>query len=124
VQRAKPDFESGWISLRARTVIPTRPLYSFYRAKDFIGVAEVLRLASISLRLLTFSVTNGVEKNRWIIVGFQTNAVAGGNNPNQRFNHALFNNVNLRNIYAMLNGDRYPTIDLHLDFTKCRVTHY
>lgn len=60
------------------------------------------------------SVKSGAEKPRWIIVGFQT-----GKSGNQERNPALFDHIQVKNIYVMLNSDRYPIVDLHLNFTTC-----
>ena len=50
---------------------------------------------------------------RFIIVGFQTNK-----NNNQEANPAIFDNLNVRNIYVTLNAKRYPDTDYDNDFTK------
>ena len=49
---------------------------------------------------------------RFIIVGFQSNK-----NDNQTQNPAIFNNLNVRNIYVTLNAKRYPDTDYDNDFT-------
>jgi len=53
------------------------------------------------------------EKPRWIILGFQT-----GKDGDQRQNPALFDHVQVRNVHALLNSDRYPEYDWHLNFTQ------
>ena len=50
---------------------------------------------------------------RFIIVGFQTNK-----NNSQAFNPAIFDNLNVRNIYVTLNAKRYPDTDYDNDFTE------
>ena len=50
---------------------------------------------------------------RFIIVGFQT-----GKKNNQDANPAIFNNLDVRNIYVTLNAKRYPDTDYNNDFTK------
>ena len=50
---------------------------------------------------------------RFIIVGFQTNK-----NNQQTQNPAIFNHLNVRNIYVTLNAKRYPDTDYDNDFTK------
>ena len=50
---------------------------------------------------------------RFIIVGFQTNR-----NNSQAFNPAIFDNLNVRNIYVTLNAKRYPDTDYDNDFTE------
>src|ERR1043165_7874476 len=63
------------------------------------------------------SVKSGTEKPRWILVAFQT-----GKTASQRQNPALFDHVQVRNIYAMLNSDRYPVVDMNLDFTAMKIS--
>ena len=63
---------------------------------------------SFSWRL---SVKSSPEVPRLIIVGFQTNKIR-----NQKENPSLFNNVNVSNIYVMLNSTRYPTTDYNISF--------
>ena len=53
------------------------------------------------------SVTGGVEKPRWIIIGFQTDKI-----DTQQQNPAVFNNLNLKNAYVTLNSERYPKTDI------------
>ena len=65
---------------------------------------------SFSWRL---SVKSSPEVPRFIIVGFQTNKIG-----NQKQNPFLFNNVNVSNIYVMLNSMRYPTADYNISFDK------
>ena len=48
-----------------------------------------------------------------IIVGFQTNK-----NNQQTQNPAIFNHLNVRNIYVTLNAKRYPDTDYDNDFIK------
>ena len=50
---------------------------------------------------------------RFIIVGFQTDK-----NNSQAFNPAIFDNLNVRNIYLTLNAKRYPDTDYDNDFTE------
>ena len=59
------------------------------------------------------SVTGGVEKPRWIIIGFQTDKM-----DTQQQNPAVFNNLNLKNAYVTLNSERYPMNDLTTNFGK------
>ena len=67
-------------------------------------------LTSFSWRL---SVKSSPEVPRFIIVGFQTNKIG-----NQKQNPSLFNNLNVSNIYVMLNSMRYPTTDYNISFDK------
>ena len=57
------------------------------------------------------SVKSSPEIPRFIIVGFQV-----GKSGNQEQNPSLFDNVNVSNIYAMLNSTRYPTADYNITF--------
>ena len=65
---------------------------------------------SFSWRL---SVKSSPEIPRYIIVGFQYN---GSNN--QATNPSIFYNINLNNIYVMLNSTRYPTSDYNIFFKE------
>ena len=65
---------------------------------------------SFSWRL---SVKSSPEVPRFIIVGFQTNKIG-----NQKTNPSLFNNVNVSNMYVMLNSMRYPAVDYNISFDK------
>ena len=65
---------------------------------------------SFSWRL---SVRSSPEVPRFIIVGFQT-AKSG----NQLANPSTFDNVNVSNIYAILNSMRYPTTDYNISFLR------
>ena len=57
------------------------------------------------------SVKSSPEVPRFIIIGFQTNKIG-----NQKTNPSLFDNVNVSNIYVMLNSTRYPTADYNISF--------
>ena len=65
----------------------------------------------------TFTWRLGVKSSpdipRFIIVGFQSDK-----NNNQDTNPAIFDNLNVRNIYVTLNAKRYPDTDYDTDFTK------
>ena len=50
---------------------------------------------------------------RFIIVGFQTDK-----NNNQETNPAIFDNLDVRNIYVTLNAKRYPDTDYDTNFTE------
>ena len=65
---------------------------------------------SFSWRL---SVKSSPEVPRFIIIGFQA-----GKSGNQEQNPSIFDNVNISNIYAMLNSTRYPSVDYNIDFGK------
>ena len=56
-------------------------------------------------------VKNAPEKPRWIVIGFQT-----GKSGDQTQNPPIFDHVNLKNMYVMLNSTRYPAVDYNLLF--------
>jgi len=58
-------------------------------------------------------VKNAPEKPRWIVIGFQT-----GKSGDQTQNPAIFDHVNLKNMYVMLNSTRYPAVDYNLSFAN------
>ena len=70
--------------------------------------ASIPQTNSFSWRL---SVKSSPEVPRFITVGFQTDK-----NNNQKQNSSVFDNLNVRNIYAMLNSKKYPTLDYNLSF--------
>ena len=67
---------------------------------------------SFSWRL---SVKSSPEVPRFIIVAFQS-----GKSGNQKQNPSIFDNVNVSNIYVMLNSMRYPTTDYNISFDEQR----
>ena len=94
-------------------------LYKIIERKEKIPVgyrmlqcdsASVPQAKNFSWRL---SVKSSPEVPRFIIIGFQTNKI-----NNQEQNPSIFDNVNIINIYAMLNSTRYPTVDYNIDFAK------
>ena len=70
--------------------------------------ASIPRTTSFSWRL---SVKSSPEVPRFIIVGFQTDKI-----NSQTENSAFSDNVNVSNIYVMLNSIRYPTTDYNISF--------
>ena len=70
--------------------------------------ASIPQATSFSWRL---SAKSSPEVPRFIIVGFQTNK-----SGNQVANPSTFDNVNINNIYVMLNSIRYPTTDYNISF--------
>ena len=70
--------------------------------------ASIPQATSFSWRL---SVKSSPEVPPFIIVGFQT-----AKNGNQVANPSTFDNVNVSNIYVMLNSIRYPTTDYNISF--------
>ena len=92
-------------------------LYKIIERKEKIPVgyrmiqcdsASIPQATTFSWRL---SVKSSPEVPRFIIVGFQT-----GRSGNQVANSSAFDNVNVNNIYAMLNSVRYPTTDYNISF--------
>ena len=92
-------------------------LYKIIERKEKIPVgyrmiqcdsASIPQTTSFSWRL---SVKSSPEVPRFIIVGFQA-----GKSGNQEQNPSIFDNVNVSNIYAMLNSVRYPTTDYNISF--------
>ena len=92
-------------------------LYKIIERKEKIPVgyrmiqcdsATIPKATSFSWRL---SVKSSPEVPRFIIVGFQTNK-----SGDQLTNPSSFNNVNVSNIYAMLNSMRYQTTDYNISF--------
>ena len=98
-------------------------LYKIIERKEKIPVGYRMiqcDSASITQNSTNFSwrlsVKSSPEVPRFIIVGFQTNNKIG----NQKQNPSIFNNVNVNNIYAMLNSTRYPTADYNISFNEQR----
>ena len=94
-------------------------LYKIIERKEKIPVgyrmiqcdsASIPQATSFSWRL---SVKSSPEVPRFIIIGFQT-----AKSNNQEANPSIFDNVNISNIYVMLNSARYPTTDYNIVFSK------
>ena len=92
-------------------------LYKIIERKEKIPVgyrmiqcdsASIPQATSFSWRL---SVKSSPEVPHFIIVGFQA-----GKSGDQEQNPSIFDNVNVSNIYAMLNSARYPTADYNISF--------
>ena len=92
-------------------------LYRIIERKEKIPVGyRMIQCDSASIpQALMFSwrlsVKSSPEVPRFIIVGFQTNKIG-----NQKQNPSIFDNVNVSNIYVMLNSMRYPTADYNISF--------
>ena len=92
-------------------------LYKIIERKEKIPVGyRMIQCDSASIpQALMFSwrlsVKSSPEIPRFIIVGFQTNKIG-----NQKQNTSIFDNVNVSNIYVMLNSMRYPTADYNISF--------
>ena len=94
-------------------------LYKIIERKEKIPVgyrmlqcdsSSVPQARSFSWRL---SVKSSPEVPRFIIIGFQADK-----SNDQQQNPSIFDNLNVSNIYAMLNSTRYPTVDYNIDFAK------
>ena len=92
-------------------------LYKIIERKEKIPVgyrmiqcdsASIPQATSFSWRLF---VKSSPEVPRFIIVGFQTDK-----SGNQLMNPSIFDNINVSNIYVMLNSIRYPTTDYNISF--------
>jgi len=59
------------------------------------------------------AVQAGIEKPRWIILGFQTDKIA-----NQNQNPAIFDHVGLRRAIVNLNSERYPKSEFITNFER------
>lgn len=59
------------------------------------------------------NVTAGTEKPRFIILAFQETS-----GDNQIMNRGIFNHCNITNAFIQLNSERYPEMDLRLDFNE------
>ena len=92
-------------------------LYKIIERKEKVSVGyRMIQCTSISVPQQNsfswrLSVKSSPEVPRFIIIGFQT-----GKNNDQEQNNTTFNNLNIKNIYVMLNSNRYPTLDYDLDF--------
>ena len=97
-------------------------LYKIIERKEKVSVGyRMIQCTSISVPQLTsfswrLSVKSSPEVPRFIIIGFQTER-----NNDQEKNNATFNNLNIKNIYVMLNSNRYPTLDYDLHFPSQKI---
>ena len=79
-----------------------------YRMIQCDSTSITQNVTSFSWRL---SVKSSPEVPRFIIVGFQA-----GKSGNQEQNPSIFDNVNVNNIYVMLNSEKYPSADYNIVF--------
>jgi hypothetical protein len=85
--------------------------------KQTIPVAFPARTCESNIVSQTRSVSwnanaiSGIEKPRWIIVGFQT-----ARNRTQEQNPAVFDHLNMTNAYVSLDSDKYPLYDKTINF--------
>ena len=125
-QNAGQDtYANGRVNLRKITwfmphVMPAdedkMKLYKIIERKEKIPVGyRMIQCDSAVVTGHDFSwrlaVKSSPEVPRFIIVGFQTNK-----RGNQKQNPSLFDNLNVGNIYVMLNSTRYPTADYDINF--------
>ena len=94
-------------------------LYKMIESKVTLPVAYRMRQCeSVSVSQSTnftwrLAAKTAPEKPRYIIIGFQT-----GKSGNQEENPAIFDNVDVCNMYATLNSTRYPAVDYNMSFPK------
>jgi len=100
-----PEYLTGMRNLIEQKV--TIPLG--FRART----SEQTTLAQTFNPTWRLSVTGGVEKPRWIIIGFQTSRI-----DTQLQNPAVFDHLSLKNAYVTLNSERYPMSDIITNFDK------
>ena len=75
--------------------------------------SEQTTLAQTHNPVWRLSVTGGIEKPRWIIIGLQTNRI-----DTQQQNPAVFDHLSLKNAYVTLNSDKYPMSDITTNFDR------
>ena len=105
-----PDVKIEPVTLtKLRSVMESKqPIPVAFRARTTQSISIPRDSTQFDWRL---SVPGGVEKPRWIIVGFQTDK-----NTTQEQNPAVFDNLSLSNFYLELNSKRYPTYDISVNF--------
>ena len=72
---------------------------------------EIITVPTSTTFSWRLSVRTASEKPRYIIVGFQTEKAG-----DQEKNPSIFDHCDLKNMYIMLNQDRYPAVDYNLSF--------
>ena len=100
-----PEYLTGMRTLIEQKI--TLPLAFRARTSDQTILSQALKST------WRISVTGGVEKPRWIIIGFQTSRI-----DTQQQNPAVFDHLNLRNAYITLNSQRYPMLDSMTNFDR------
>src|SRR5688572_3831382 len=91
----------------AKTIESKASIPVAYRARQ-CDTITVPQSTTFSWRL---SVKTAPEKPRWVVVGFQTNR-----SGSQVHNPSTFDHCDLKNMYVMLNQERYPAVDYDLSF--------
>jgi len=95
------------------------PLYKNIESKVSLPVAyrtrqcDTITVPETTVFSWRLGVKNAPEKPRWIIVGFQTEK-----SGDQTKNPAVFDHVNVKNMYVMLNSTRYPAVDYNIAFAN------
>lgn len=84
------------------------PIAFSARQSDSTNVPQGVRNHEYKL-----SLGGGIEKPRWVIVGFQTDR-----STTQFQNPSVFDHVNLSRVYVNLNGERHPINDFEIDFDR------
>src|SRR5688572_24933250 len=97
----------------AKTILSKASIPVAYRARQ-CDTITVPQSTTVSWRL---SVKTAPEKPRWVVVGFQTNR-----SGDQLHNPSIFDHCNLKNMYVMLNQERYPAVDYDLSFPNQKVS--
>src|SRR6218665_102016 len=90
-----------------KTIESKSSLSVAYRARQ-CDTITVPQSTTFSWRL---SVNTSPEKPRYIIIAFQTNR-----DGNQEANSSIFDHCDLKNMFVMMNQDRYPAVDYNLSF--------
>ena len=104
-----PEYLAGLRSIIEQKV--TLPLAFRARTSEQTILTQTL---NFTWRL---SVTGGVEKPRWIIIGFQTARL-----NTQQQNPACFDHLNIKNAYVKLNSEKYPTSEIMTNFARNEYT--
>ena len=97
-------------------------LYKIIERKEKVSVGyRMIQCTSISVPQNNsfswrLSVKSSPEVPSFIIIGFQTER-----NNDQEKNNAQFHNLNVKNIYVMLNSNRYPALDYDIDFPTQKI---
>ena len=89
-------------TIEAKTSLPVS-----FRARQ-CDTTSVTETTTFSWRLGAKTLS---EKPRYILVGFQTNR-----DGNQEANPSIFDHCDLKNMYIMMNQERYPAVDYNLSF--------
>jgi hypothetical protein len=100
-----PEYLTGMRTLIEQKV--TLPLAFRARTSEQTMMTQTLN------NTWRLSVTGGVEKPRWIIIGFQTARI-----NTQQQNPAVFDHLNLKNAYVTLNSERYPMLNITTNFDR------